>query len=63
MARFLKRTSPQELAGMLIRKAAQIARLCDAGLIEEYPLDTFKPIAERLTDMAPMARRFGERIV
>jgi len=37
----------------------QIAGLCDAGRIEEYPLDTFGPIAEKLTEMAPRARRFG----
>jgi hypothetical protein len=37
----------------------QIARLCDAGCIEEYPVDTFGLIAQRLTEMAPMARRFG----
>jgi hypothetical protein len=37
----------------------QIARLCDVGRIEEYPVDAFWPIAQRLTEMAPMARRFG----
>ena len=106
-------TSPQDLAGMVVRKAAQmaqimkvpilglaenmsyficpdtgkqhdifgpsraeemaarlgvpflgrlpidpeIARLCDLGRIEDYPADIFAPIARRLAERAPIARR------
>jgi Mrp family chromosome partitioning ATPase len=105
-------TSPQDLAGMVVRKAAQmaqvmkipviglienmsyfvcpdtgkrydlfglshaetmaaqlgapflgrlpidpeIARLCDAGRIEDYPIDAFKPMAERIVALASPAR-------
>jgi Mrp family chromosome partitioning ATPase len=108
-------TSPQDLAGMVVRKAAQmaqimtvpilglvenmsyfvcpdtgkqhdifgpsraeemaawlgvpflgrlpidpeIARLCDAGRIEDYPAEAFVPIAQRLAEGAPVAHRFG----
>jgi Mrp family chromosome partitioning ATPase len=34
----------------------EIARLCDAGRIEEYPAEAFLPIAERLAQWAPPAR-------
>jgi len=34
----------------------EIARLCDAGRIEEYPAEAFLPIAERLAQWAPLAR-------
>jgi Mrp family chromosome partitioning ATPase len=34
----------------------QIARLCDAGRVEEYPAEDFLPIAERLAEVAPVAR-------
>jgi Mrp family chromosome partitioning ATPase len=37
----------------------EIARLCDAGRIEDYPAEAFVPIAQRLADWAPLARRFG----
>jgi ATP-binding protein involved in chromosome partitioning len=37
----------------------EIARLCDAGRIEDYPAQVFVPIAQRLADWAPPARRFG----
>lgn len=106
-------TSPQDLAGMVVRKAAQmvrmtetpllglvenmsyfvcpdtgkrydlfgpshaeqlatrldipflgrlpidpeIARLCDAGQIEDYPIDSFKPMAEQIVALAPIARQ------
>lgn len=108
-------TSPQDLAGMVVRKAAQmaqymqvpilglienmsyfvcpdtgkqydifgpshaekmaarlgvpflgrlpidpeIARLCDAGRIEDYPAEAFVTIAQRLAESTPIARRFG----
>jgi len=35
----------------------QIARLCDAGRIEEYPAEAFEPIAKRITESTPRARR------
>jgi Mrp family chromosome partitioning ATPase len=35
----------------------QIARLCDAGDIEDYPADDFAPIAKRLMQIAPPARK------
>jgi len=35
----------------------EIARLCDAGCIEDYPAKAFVPIAKRLAEIAPMARR------
>jgi Mrp family chromosome partitioning ATPase len=106
-------TSPQDLAGMVVRKAAQmvrmtetpllglvenmsyfvcpdtgkrydlfgpshaeqlaaqldipflgrlpiepeIAQLCDAGRIEDYPIDSFKPMAEQIVALAPIARQ------
>jgi ATP-binding protein involved in chromosome partitioning len=106
-------TSPQDLAGMVVRKAAQmaqvmkipviglienmsyfvcpdngkrydlfgvshaeamaaqlgvpflgrlpidpeIARLCDAGRIEDYPIDSFKPMAERVAALASPAQQ------
>jgi Mrp family chromosome partitioning ATPase len=106
-------TSPQDLAGMVVRKAAQmvrmtetpllglvenmsyfvcpdtgkrydlfgpshaeelatqldipflgrlpiepeIARLCDAGRIEDYPIDAFKPMAEQIVALTPIARQ------
>jgi ATP-binding protein involved in chromosome partitioning len=37
----------------------EIARLCDAGRIEDYPAQVFVPIAQRLAEWAPPARRFG----
>jgi ATP-binding protein involved in chromosome partitioning len=37
----------------------EIARLCDAGRVEDYPAEAFVPIAQRLADWAPLARRFG----
>lgn len=108
-------TSPQDLAGMVVRKAAQmaqhmdvpvlglvenmsyfvcpdngkrydifgpshaeemavqlgisflgqlpidpeIAKLCDAGRLEDYPAEAFAPIAERLAEWAPLAHRFS----
>jgi Mrp family chromosome partitioning ATPase len=36
----------------------EIARLCDAGRIEDYPAEAFVPIAKRLVEIAPLARRF-----
>jgi Mrp family chromosome partitioning ATPase len=109
-------TSPQDLAGMVVRKAAQmaqimkvpilglvenmsyfvcpdtgkqhdifgpsraeemsawlgvpflgrlpidpeIARLCDAGRIEDYPAEAFVPIAQRLEEGVPVAHRRGQ---
>jgi len=35
----------------------QIARLCDAGAIEDYPAEEFAPIAQRLRQLAPPARK------
>ena len=37
----------------------EIARLCDAGCIEGYPAEVFVPIAQRLAEMAFIARRFS----
>ena len=37
----------------------EISRLCDAGRIEDYPAKAFVPIAKRLAETAPMARRFN----
>ena len=37
----------------------EIARLCDAGHIEDYLAETFVPIAQCLAEKAPIARRFG----
>lgn len=34
----------------------QIAALCDAGRIEDYPAEAFGPIAKAIVDSAPMAR-------
>ena len=33
-----------------------IARLCDVGRLEDYPLDAFQPIAEQIMARAPAAR-------
>ena len=38
----------------------EIATLCDAGQIEQYPADAFAPIAERLAEKASAVRRFAE---
>jgi Mrp family chromosome partitioning ATPase len=35
----------------------EIARLCDAGRIEDYPIEAFKPMAERIAALAPEARQ------
>jgi len=35
----------------------EIARLCDAGHIEDYSIETFKPMAERIATLAPAARQ------
>jgi Mrp family chromosome partitioning ATPase len=35
----------------------QIARLCDVGAIEDYPAEEFAPIAQRLRQTAPPARK------
>ena len=37
----------------------EVARLCDAGRIEDYTTESFTPIAQRLAETAPLARRFG----
>jgi Mrp family chromosome partitioning ATPase len=37
----------------------EIATLCDAGRLEDYPAEVFVPMAQRLADWAPLARRFG----
>jgi hypothetical protein len=37
----------------------EIARLCDAGRVEEYPAETFVSITQRLVERAPIARRFA----
>jgi len=37
----------------------EIARLCDARRLEDYPAEAFEPIAHRLVDWAPLPRRFG----
>lgn len=37
----------------------EIAHLCDIGRIEMYPAEAFGPIAQRLADLAPLARRFS----
>ncbi len=37
----------------------EIARLCDVGCIEDYTAEAFAPIAQRLAEVAPLARRFG----
>jgi ATP-binding protein involved in chromosome partitioning len=34
----------------------EIARLCDAGRIEDYPSDAFRPMAEQIVALAPAAR-------
>ena len=34
----------------------EIARLCDAGQIEDYPAEAFAPIAERLVERTPVNR-------
>jgi Mrp family chromosome partitioning ATPase len=36
----------------------EIAKLCDAGRIEDYPAEGFAPIAQRLSEWAPAARQF-----
>jgi hypothetical protein len=35
----------------------EIARLCDAGRVEEYPAECFMPIAQDLENRTPEARR------
>ena len=35
----------------------EIARLCDTGRIEDYPIDSFRPMAERIVALAPAARQ------
>jgi Mrp family chromosome partitioning ATPase len=35
----------------------EIAKLCDAGRVEEYPAEAFAPIAEELAKRAPEAQR------
>jgi ATP-binding protein involved in chromosome partitioning len=35
---------------------SQIARLCDAGHIEDYPAEAFQPMADRILELAPAAR-------
>jgi hypothetical protein len=35
----------------------EIARLCDAGRIEDYPIAAFRPMAERIAALAPAARQ------
>ena len=35
----------------------EIAQLCDAGRIEDYPLEAFKPMAERIVTLASPARQ------
>jgi DNA-binding protein YbaB len=35
----------------------EIARLCDAGRLEEYPMEAFKAIAEDLSKRTPEARQ------
>jgi len=37
----------------------EITRLCDMGAIEDYATAAFAPIAQRLAEVAPPARRFG----
>jgi Mrp family chromosome partitioning ATPase len=37
----------------------EIAQLCDVGCIEDYAAEAFTPIARRLAEVAPLARRFG----
>jgi Mrp family chromosome partitioning ATPase len=38
----------------------EIARLCDMGCIEDYTTEAFAPMAQRLAEAAPLARRFGK---
>jgi hypothetical protein len=35
----------------------EIARLCDVGRIEDYPIDSFKPMAERVVALASPAQQ------
>ena len=35
----------------------EIARLCDAGRIEDYPIHAFRPMAEQIVALAPAARQ------
>jgi hydrogenase maturation protease len=39
----------------------EIARLCDAGRIEDYPIDSFKPVADQIIALTPVAQqpKFG----
>jgi Mrp family chromosome partitioning ATPase len=37
----------------------EIATLCDAGHLEDYPAEVFVPMAQRLAERAPLSRRFG----
>jgi ATP-binding protein involved in chromosome partitioning len=34
----------------------QIAQLCDAGRVEDYPAEAFQPMADRIVELAPAAR-------
>jgi ATP-binding protein involved in chromosome partitioning len=34
----------------------QIAQLCDAGCVEDYPAEAFQPMADRIVELAPAAR-------
>ena len=42
---------------IIINIDPEIARLCDAGRIEDYPTEAFVTIAQRLAERAPIARR------
>jgi hypothetical protein len=35
----------------------EIAQLCDAGRIDDYPLEVFKPMAERMVTLASPVRQ------
>jgi ATP-binding protein involved in chromosome partitioning len=34
----------------------QIAQLCDAGRVEDYPAEAFQPVADQIVELAPAAR-------
>jgi ATP-binding protein involved in chromosome partitioning len=34
----------------------EIARLCDVGRIEDYPAEAFRPVAQRIVELAPVTR-------
>jgi Mrp family chromosome partitioning ATPase len=40
----------------------EIARLCDVGLLESYPADAFAPIAQHLSESAPVVVGSGEHV-